>query len=392
MNEPWRTRLIDAAMRDHTTRARLMRAGALNEGYNAEMEALHLQNAALLNDAFDALGWPGRGLIGDDGAGAAFLILQHAISRPDLQRRGLALMLEAIPKGEANALDAAYLSDRIAVMEGRGQTFGTQFDWDAQGLLSPAPIAEAWTSAAPISACRRWPTPSPACARTPPPKAMRRRVISPRRAEYAGPPRRLARSPARAKVRARRHAMLKWLLGIVLALVGTVAVLGAIRVLTFKRDDIPTQRSRPNTKARRRAMSICPAISACIIAMKACAIRVRDAASDLASRPRCMWEPWVARLGDSAASSLDLPGQPHHAPAGYQPSIETATWWRALWPDLSGVSCSQARPWAATWRGNTRSPIPINGGLIRGASGCGKSRYADDEPQVFKLHRPPALC
>jgi hypothetical protein len=49
-------------------------------------------------------------------------------------------MLEAIPHGQASALDAAYLSDRIAVHEGRAQTFGTQFDWDANGQMSPAPV------------------------------------------------------------------------------------------------------------------------------------------------------------------------------------------------------------------------------------------------------------
>ncbi|HRO03791.1 MAG TPA: hypothetical protein PLS69_09345, partial [Terricaulis sp.] len=136
MHEAWRQRLIGAAMRDHEVRTRLAQSGALFIGYHPEMEAVHLENAALLDQAFDELGWPGRGALGDDGAGAAFIILQHAISRPDLQRRGLALMLEAIPLGEANMLDAAYLSDRIAVLEGRAQTFGTQFDWDAQGLLS----------------------------------------------------------------------------------------------------------------------------------------------------------------------------------------------------------------------------------------------------------------
>lgn len=143
MNEAWRARLIEAAQKDQQTRARLVQSGDLFGGYHPEMEATHLSNAALLAEAFDDIGWPGRGLLGDDGAAAAFLILQHAISKPDLQRRGLALMLDAISQGQANALDAAYLADRIAVMEGRPQTFGTQFDWDGQGLLSPAPIAEA---------------------------------------------------------------------------------------------------------------------------------------------------------------------------------------------------------------------------------------------------------
>lgn len=142
MSDAWRQRLIACAMRDHETRTRLAKSGALFVGYHPEMEAVHLENAAVLEQAFDDLGWPGRGALGDEGASAAFVILQHAISRPDLQRRGLALMLEAIPRGQANALDAAYLSDRIAVMEGAPQTFGTQFDWDEHGLLSPAPIAE----------------------------------------------------------------------------------------------------------------------------------------------------------------------------------------------------------------------------------------------------------
>ena len=141
-DESWRSQLIAAARRDLETRTRLVQTGELFDGYNAEMEAVHLENAALLERVFDAMGWPGRSRLTDDGAAAAFLILQHAISRPDLQRRGLALMLDAIPSGDANMLDAAYLSDRISVFEGAPQMFGTQFDWDAAGLLSPAPIAE----------------------------------------------------------------------------------------------------------------------------------------------------------------------------------------------------------------------------------------------------------
>jgi hypothetical protein len=138
----WSSLLVAAARRDAETRTRLARSGALFDGYHPEMEAVHLENAALLERTINAIGWPGHGVVGDEAASAAFMILQHAISRPDLQRRGLELILEAIPKGQANALDAAYLSDRIATFEGRAQVFGTQFDWDADGLLSPAPIGE----------------------------------------------------------------------------------------------------------------------------------------------------------------------------------------------------------------------------------------------------------
>jgi hypothetical protein len=138
----WRALLIEAAQHDIETRTRLAQSGTLFKGYHPEMEAVHNANADLLERAIEALGWPGRAKLGDEGAGAAFLIVQHAIGRPALQRRALALMLEAIPDGQANPLDAAYLSDRIAIFEGREQTFGTQFDWDANGQLSPAPTRD----------------------------------------------------------------------------------------------------------------------------------------------------------------------------------------------------------------------------------------------------------
>lgn len=138
----WRALLIAGARRDYETRTRLAASGDLFIGYHPEMEALHNENAALLDDAFDAIGWPGRDKLGDEGAAAAFVILQHAIGQPAIQRRGLELMLEQIPLGHANALDAAYLSDRIATFEGREQTFGTQFDWDANGQLSPSPTRD----------------------------------------------------------------------------------------------------------------------------------------------------------------------------------------------------------------------------------------------------------
>lgn len=141
----WAAQLIAAARRDIEVRTRLAQSDDLFVGYHPEMEAVHLENATLLERAIADIGWPGRGAVGEDGARAAFLILQHAISRPDLQRRGLALILDAIPLGQANALDAAYLADRIAMFEGSEQTFGTQFDWDENGQLSPSPTRDVAT-------------------------------------------------------------------------------------------------------------------------------------------------------------------------------------------------------------------------------------------------------
>jgi hypothetical protein len=106
------------------------------------MEEVHVRNAAALTAIIEEHGWPGRSLVGEDGAHAAWFVLQHAIGNPPLQRRGLGLLREAAERGEAPARQAAYLEDRICFFEGRPQVYGTQYDWDASGELSPHPVAD----------------------------------------------------------------------------------------------------------------------------------------------------------------------------------------------------------------------------------------------------------
>jgi hypothetical protein len=45
-------------------------------------------------------------------------------------------------RGEVAPAQPAYLEDRILCCEGRAQRFGTQFDWDENGELSPQPIED----------------------------------------------------------------------------------------------------------------------------------------------------------------------------------------------------------------------------------------------------------
>jgi hypothetical protein len=66
--------------------------------------------------------------------------VQHAISLPQFQRQCLALLQAAVTRGEAPAWQVAMLTDRIRILEGRQQLYGTQFDWDANGQMSPLPI------------------------------------------------------------------------------------------------------------------------------------------------------------------------------------------------------------------------------------------------------------
>jgi hypothetical protein len=111
---------------DDATRARLAADGSLFAGYHPEMEAVHRRNAARLDAIVAAHGWPGVSLVGAEAASAAWRILQHAIGEPAFMRR----MLPIVRASDADRAEVAMLEDRIAVCEGRAQTYGTQVDWD----------------------------------------------------------------------------------------------------------------------------------------------------------------------------------------------------------------------------------------------------------------------
>ena len=143
MNEALRDELLEMARRDRQVRAELVASGELFDvGYEPRMARVHARNARRLRRIIESVGWPGTDLAGPDGAEAAWLILQHAIAEPDLQRHALPLLQAAAREGQASPRHAALLEDRIRFFEGRPQRYGTQFDWDAEGNLSPGDVED----------------------------------------------------------------------------------------------------------------------------------------------------------------------------------------------------------------------------------------------------------
>jgi hypothetical protein len=136
-NEGLRRELIEMRDEDKRVRDELAKDGSLFEGYHLQMEAVHKRNAARLAEIIEQHGWPTISLVGEDGEEAAWLIAQHDIGEPHFQRRALVLIREAIEKDEAPRWQIAYLEDRIRSLEGRPQLYGSQFDWDENGLMSP---------------------------------------------------------------------------------------------------------------------------------------------------------------------------------------------------------------------------------------------------------------
>jgi len=133
-------KIIELKNADLKLRARLIKNGQLSEGYNEEMEALHNNNAKILNEIIDKVGYPTSDKVGKEASEAAWLVIQHSIGQPSFMKKCVKLLEKAVEKDKADPINLAYLSDRIAVFEGKPQLYGTQFDWDKNGELMPKPF------------------------------------------------------------------------------------------------------------------------------------------------------------------------------------------------------------------------------------------------------------
>jgi Family of unknown function (DUF6624) len=87
---------------------------------------LDRQHAEQLRDLVERHGWPARSLVGDAGAQAAWLVVEHADHDPEFQRLCLALLEDAAEQGEADPRHVAFLTDRVLIHEGKLQRYGTQ--------------------------------------------------------------------------------------------------------------------------------------------------------------------------------------------------------------------------------------------------------------------------
>jgi hypothetical protein len=122
---------------DLELRERLILNGQLGEGYNEEMANLHNKNAKILNKIIDTIGYPTIDKVGKEASEATWLVIQHSIGQPDFMRKCMNILEKAVNENKADPKNLAYLIDRIAVFESKPQLYGTQFDWDENGELSP---------------------------------------------------------------------------------------------------------------------------------------------------------------------------------------------------------------------------------------------------------------
>lgn len=138
MDEDLRAELLARSEEDQRVR-RAAGERRLTQDELQEMRRIDQANTTWLTELTDRVGWPGRTLVGEDGADAAWLLAQHAAK--ERQSAFLELLRAAVTAGEASATNLAYLEDRVRVFAGQPQLYGTQFRRDDQGLR-PGPIED----------------------------------------------------------------------------------------------------------------------------------------------------------------------------------------------------------------------------------------------------------
>lgn len=131
-------RVLDQDIRKRATAAGNPPPKALME----EWERIDHDNTEWMKTVLARHGWPGKSLVGKDGASAAWLFVQHADMDRPFQKEAIKLLEAAVAKGEAEGRDLAYLTDRILAGEGKPQRYGTQYH-EVDGKLVPQPIEDA---------------------------------------------------------------------------------------------------------------------------------------------------------------------------------------------------------------------------------------------------------
>lgn len=96
------------------------------EAKDASRRAVQLDstNTVQLMKIVEQHGWPGKSMVGNQAAMAAFLVLQYADL--SLQKKYLPLVQAAADKGDVERSHLAMLQDRISMREHKPQIYGTQ--------------------------------------------------------------------------------------------------------------------------------------------------------------------------------------------------------------------------------------------------------------------------
>lgn len=127
-NKELRLELIWMLQEDQKARQDFINAGMQDKKLALKVAEVDSRNTTRLKEIIKQYRWPSKTLVGEDGALAAFLLVQHADLNPDFQRECLVLMeeLRLTNPQEVYLPAIAYLTDRIRMANQEPQLYGTQ--------------------------------------------------------------------------------------------------------------------------------------------------------------------------------------------------------------------------------------------------------------------------
>lgn len=119
LNQSLINELLQLAEEDQAMRIRV------NDGHSEWDNSVDERSQARLRSIVDEYGWPTIQKVGAKASHAAWLLAQHA---PDLHFMEHCLeLMEGLPPNEVSQANIAYLKDRVLMMNGKPQIYGTQF-------------------------------------------------------------------------------------------------------------------------------------------------------------------------------------------------------------------------------------------------------------------------
>ena len=129
--------ILQMMHRDLKMREKLISEGKLSEGYHEDMRSIHTQNIEILEEIIGQIGYPNDAKVGKEASEAAWIVIQHAIEKPAFMKKCKELLRNEVDRKRADPKHLACLSDRITVLSGQPQEYGTQFDWNEEGVMAP---------------------------------------------------------------------------------------------------------------------------------------------------------------------------------------------------------------------------------------------------------------
>jgi hypothetical protein len=136
-NRPLIAKLDSVLLDDQTDRQQInaieKKYGWESKEMKSHLSTIHLKDSVNLikvKSILDKYGWLGPNVVGLQGNSTLFLVIQHA----DLstQKNYLPMLRSAVKKGNAQGSSLALLEDRVAIMQGRPQVYGTQIGQDPE--------------------------------------------------------------------------------------------------------------------------------------------------------------------------------------------------------------------------------------------------------------------